>query len=51
MDMGMQYILKEKEIAVLKSTLAESNIPQEERDVMIRILEEGGVRLSLSSES
>lgn len=48
MTIAMKYITKEKEIAQLKVSLSESNISQEEKDMIIRILDEGGVRTSLT---
>lgn len=41
MEMGMKYLSKEKEIAMLKLTLAESNIPQQEKDTILQVLEDG----------
>ncbi len=46
-NVAFQYLSKEREISSLKVTLAESNIPDNEKDLMLHILEKGGVRSAL----
>ena len=48
MNIAIKYISKEKDIAMLKSSLLTSNISQEEKDMIIKILDETGVRTSLA---
>lgn len=47
MNIAIKYITKEKEIGVLKSTLLDSNIPENEKATILHILDQGGVRTSL----
>eukprot|EP00551_Chaetoceros_affinis_P002156 CAMPEP_0203640480 /NCGR_PEP_ID=MMETSP0088-20131115/5968_1 /ASSEMBLY_ACC=CAM_ASM_001087 /TAXON_ID=426623 /ORGANISM="Chaetoceros affinis, Strain CCMP159" /LENGTH=356 /DNA_ID=CAMNT_0050495671 /DNA_START=258 /DNA_END=1328 /DNA_ORIENTATION=- len=48
LDISMRYVMKEKEIAVLKMTLSESNMSEEDKQTLIHLLDEGGVRASLT---
>ncbi len=48
MDIAFKYIAKEKEVASLKEILADSNIPENEKELMLQILEKSGVRTALA---
>ena len=48
MDIARKYVQKEKEVTLLKSTLLESNMSEDDKETIVRILDEGGVRTSLS---
>ena len=43
----MKYVSKEKEMALLKNALLETEMADEERNSIIQILEAGGVRTAL----
>jgi len=45
--MALKYIRKEKEITELMQTLEEADIPDEKKEAIIKILEQGGARTAL----
>uniref|UniRef100_A0A7S4QI86 Glutamate/phenylalanine/leucine/valine/L-tryptophan dehydrogenase C-terminal domain-containing protein n=1 Tax=Ditylum brightwellii TaxID=49249 RepID=A0A7S4QI86_9STRA len=46
-NIALQYVLKEKEVAMLKEALASVNMPQQEKDSIIKLLDAGGARTAL----
>lgn len=44
---ALKYIKKEKEVIHLMETLAQSNLPEEQKDDILRLLEQGGTRTAL----
>ena len=45
---ALKYVEKEKEVAVLMESLAGVDMPQEEKEKIIELLEAGGARTALS---
>jgi len=45
---ALKYVEKEKEVAALMEKVTEANIPQEEKEKIIRLLDAGGARTALS---
>jgi len=46
-EIALQYIAKEKEVALLTEKLATVDMPQEEKQKIIQLLEAGGARTAL----
>lgn len=45
--LALKYVQKEKEVAQLMETLIESNIPEEQKTEILRLLDRGGTRTAL----
>uniref|UniRef100_A0A6U5DND6 Glutamate/phenylalanine/leucine/valine/L-tryptophan dehydrogenase C-terminal domain-containing protein n=1 Tax=Corethron hystrix TaxID=216773 RepID=A0A6U5DND6_9STRA len=46
-DTALKYLQKEKDIALLSQALADSNVPDSEKQEILELLKVGGVRISL----
>ena len=47
MNIAFKYITKEREVASLRNILTESNVPDDEKELMLQILDKCGVRTAL----
>ena len=47
-DVALKYIEKENEVAKLKEALVETDMPEAEKDMIMKLLEAGGARTALS---
>lgn len=47
MNIAFKYITKEREVASLRNILTESNVPDDEKELMLQILDKSGVRTAL----
>ena len=47
-EMALNYIQKEKEVAILMESLDHSNVGEEEKAKILKLLDAGGARTALS---